>query len=178
MNIVNNNQQFGLVSKLIHWLMAALFIAIIAIALYMDELPRGAEKFEWVSLHKAFGVCALAAILLRIAWHRITKAPTPLGEGWQLKLAHLGHVALYLLMLLMPISGLMMSLAGGHDVAVFNWFTLSGFSEQNETLSGIASFVHHNAANLLYLVLALHVGAALHHHFILKDETLKRITSA
>ncbi len=178
MNITNTHQQFGLVSKLIHWLMAALFIAIIAIALYMDELPRGAEKFEWMSLHKALGACALAAVLLRIVWHRITKAPTPLGDGWQLKLAHLGHVALYLLMLIMPISGLIMSLAGGHDVSVFSWFTLSGFSEKNETLGGIASFIHHNAANLLYLVLLLHVAAALYHHFILKDNTLKRITSA
>jgi len=177
MNIVNNNQQFGLVSKLIHWLMAALFIAIIAIALYMDELPRGAEKFEWVSLHKAFGVCALAAILLRIAWHRITKAPTPLGEGWQLKLAHLGHVALYLLMLLMPLSGLMMSLAKGHDVTVFNWFTISAFNEKNEMLADITSFIHEGGANLLYLVLAVHIAAALYHHFIVKDDTLKRITS-
>lgn len=178
MNIINNSKQFGLISKLIHWSMAVLFIAIIGIAWYMDELPRGAAKFEWMSLHKALGVCALAAILLRIIWHRITKVPAPLGEGWQLKLAHLGHVALYLLMLIMPISGLIMSLAGGHDVAVFSWFTLSGFSEKNESLGGIASFIHHNAANLLYLVLLLHVAAALYHHFILKDNTLKRITSA
>ncbi len=177
MNIVNSNQQFGLVSKLIHWLMAALIILIIAVALYMDELPRGAEKFEWVSLHKALGFCALTAVLLRIIWHRITKTPAPLGDGWQLKLAHLGHTALYLLMLFIPLSGLMMSLAKGHDVVVFNWFTISAFNEKYEMLADITSFIHEGGANLLYLILALHIAAALYHHFIMKDDTLKRITS-
>ncbi|GDY25621.1 cytochrome b [Agarivorans sp. Toyoura001] len=177
MNVKNNSTQFGLVSKLIHWLMAALIIALVAIALYMDTLPRGAEKSELFSLHKGLGVIALASIFLRIIWHRITKVPSPIGEGIKLKMAHAGHLALYLLMLAMPISGMIMSLAGGHAINFFDLFTIAGFAEKNEWLNGIASEVHYYAAQALYVTLAAHVGAALYHHFLLKDDTIKRMTS-
>ncbi|WP_338621716.1 cytochrome b [Agarivorans sp. OAG1] len=177
MNLTNSPQRFGLFSKLIHWLMALLILSLIAIALYMDTLPRGPEKFELYDLHKGLGLLAIAAIAIRIVWHRVSKVPAPIGEGIKLKMAHLGHIALYLLMLAMPISGLIMSLSGGHDVKFFGLFTIAGFAEKNESLNEIGSAIHHYGGQLLYVVLAVHVLAALYHHFILKDDTLKRMTS-
>ncbi|WP_221076637.1 cytochrome b [Agarivorans aestuarii] len=177
MNITNSPQRFGLVSKLIHWLMALLILSLIAIALYMDTLPRGPEKFQLFDLHKGLGLIAIAAIAIRIIWHRVSKVPAPIGEGIKLTMAHLGHLALYLLMLAMPISGMMMSLAGGHDVKFFGLFTIAGFAEKNVMLNELGASVHHYAGQLLYVVITGHVLAALYHHFILKDDTIKRITS-
>ncbi|UPW17213.1 cytochrome b [Agarivorans sp. TSD2052] len=177
MIIKNNETQFGLVSKLIHWLMAGLFIALIAIALYMDYLPRSPEKFEFFALHKALGVLALVSVFARIVWHRVSQVPAPIAEGFKLKLAHLGHIALYLLMLVMPISGALMSVSGGHDINFFDWFVISGFSEKSEGLNEITGLIHHYGSKALYVVLVGHIAAALYHHFIVKDDTLKRITS-
>ncbi|WP_432464669.1 cytochrome b [Agarivorans sp. QJM3NY_33] len=177
MKIKNSTSHFGMISKLFHWLMAALFIAQIGIALYMDEMQRGPDKWEMIGLHKAIGVLLLLCVLARIVWHRISAAPVPLGMGLMLSLAKLGHHALYLLMLIMPISGVIMSVSGGHNINFFDFFTISGWAEKSPTINSISGTIHEVAATVLYLVLAAHILAALYHHFVVKDETLKRITS-
>ncbi len=176
MGLANNKLGYGAVSKLMHWGMAALILTIVGIGLYMGDLPRGPEKGEVIGLHKSLGAIAGALVLVRILWHFISPTPTPVGKGWQLRLAHMGHHMLYLLMLVMPLSGILMSVTKGRSVEVFTWFTISPMATKFETLGDFAHDVHLIAAKLLYVMIAVHFVAALYHHFVVKDDTLKRMT--
>ncbi|MGB1090559.1 MAG: cytochrome b, partial [Oceanobacter sp.] len=82
---------------------------------------------------------------------------------------------LYLCMIIMPISGVLMSQSGGHEVALFG-LGLPAFVGESETLGKIAHIAHGLTSKILMLLILGHVGAALYHHFVQKDSTLKRMT--
>ncbi|WP_038126254.1 cytochrome b [Thiomicrorhabdus sp. Milos-T2] len=172
----NSEQNYGLVSRANHWISAVLFIGLIAIGLYMSDLEKSPEKFELYDLHKSLGIGLFMLMMLRLVWLKISPNPEQISNN---KFEHiLGHAVkgiFYLAMIMMPISGWIMSTTGGHDVSFFNLFTLPVLIGENEMIHEIAEEIHGTAGTLMIAVILLHVAGALKHHLVYKDATLLRM---
>lgn len=168
--------QYDPVAKSLHWLMAILIIGLWCVGLTAEEMPKGDLRSQIIGLHKAFGVLALALVVVRLAWratHTAPELPQSMPPLEQLG-AKLGHLALYALMIALPVDGILMSQAAGRPVNVFGW-TLPTILEKNDTLKGVFGEGHELLAWALALVLAVHVLAALRHHWLLKDDVMRRM---
>ncbi len=174
--LFNTEQNYGLISRANHWISAFVFIALIALGIYMHELEDSPEKFEFYALHKSLGIGLLMLMILRLVWLKVNPNPEQLSKN---KFEHiLGHAVkgiLYLAMIVLPISGWIMSNSAGHDVSFFGLFTLPNFVGESETLHEIAEAIHGTAGPLMIIVILLHVAGALKHHLVYKDATLLRM---
>ena len=177
MSIKNSNEQYGRVAIALHWIMALLIVTMIIVGFSMGELPDGAEKWKVYGLHKASGLVVLAFALFRWYWMLTNAKPKPLAS-WTKAETGLSHATKWLLMLLiviMPIAGIAMSITAGKDVNFFGLFSIGGFVEKNESLAEIFHQVHKIGAILITIIAGLHIIGALKHHFISKDDTLRRM---
>lgn len=163
--------------KLLHWLMAIMIIGVWIVGTIMTDMPKGPDKFALYGNHKAVGVLVLVLAVIRIVWRHQRPAPAlPRSiPDLQRVAARVGHILLYVLMLAMPISGMVMSGAGGHPVDLFGLVTFTPPVPESKALAGFAHQTHGALAWLLAIVVALHFLAALHHHFIAKDGVLRRM---
>lgn len=178
MLIKNTNARFGLVSKALHWSGAALMLGLIWLGWYMVDLTYY-DKWYNASLHyhKSLGLLVLMLALAKIAWHWRTRAPAPLPslKPWERVGAKLMHYVLWGMLLLLPITGYLISTSAGKPIQLFNWFELPPLVEVDEELRELAIAVHYYLAYAALLLIAAHAGAALKHHFINRDDTLKRM---
>jgi len=176
----NTAQRYGAVAIALHWLMAALLIALLAMGLYMAGLPDvgfDTRKITLILYHKQLGLLALALAGLRLAW-RVGNALPSLAQTlpeWQKVIARFVHLCFYALMFALPISGLLMSSAAGIPVTLFGLFALPDLVAYDERLFATLIDVHKWLGYALVACLAVHAGAALRHHFVLEDETLKKM---
>ncbi len=128
------------------------------------------------AFHKAVGITLGLLLALRIAWNFGQARPVPLDKDRRLRiLAKLGHVALYLLMLVIVLSGYLISTAKGQGIDVFGLFFIPALFPDNAARGEIAGQVHGIGNSLFMVMVLLHGAAALLHHFILKDLTLVRM---
>ena len=165
------------VAKGLHWLMALLILGLLVLGMYMHDLPLSPQKLELYSWHKWAGVTAFVLVWLRLAW-RVTHRPPALPEGMAplMRLAaHAGHAALYGLMVVIPLSGWLMSSAKGFQTVWFGVLPIPDLVGKDKELGDLLQQVHQALNLLLMLTLAGHVAAALWHHFVLKDDTLRRM---
>ncbi len=161
---------------LLHWVTGLLFIGTFIAGYIVAGMERSPEKFELLGYHKSFGVIILIVALVRLFW-RVKEGSLPtIGEppAWQEKIAHVVHGILLLATIAMPISGVAMSVGGGHGIAVFG-FELIAKGDKIETLQQIGSTIHHSAVNIIIAVFALHVLGAIKHQVIDKDGTISRM---
>jgi len=161
----------------LHWIIAIAMIAMLAFGLYLEDLPRGAEKGELIGLHKSVGMLILLFALVRIIWRFLNKFPKPISPlvNWQEKLAKLTHWVLIIGTVLMPVSGIFMAIGGGHAVGVFGFEIIAGSPDKIEMLSKIGHIIHGLGGKLLILFVLLHFIGAIKHQFIDKDGTLSRM---
>lgn len=161
----------------LHWLIALMLFGMFGFGLYMVELPLSPQKLKFYSYHKWTGVTVFLLVLARLAW-RITHRPPALPAGmpaWQVKAAKAGHHLLYLLMVIVPLSGWLMSSAKGFQTVWFGVLPLPDLLAKDEAL-GEALLLTHRLLNWFFmLVVAGHVVAALKHHFIDRDGLLSRM---
>ena len=170
---------YGRVSRINHWLVAALVIAMLGsgLALEYASLAQGpaASLRDW---HKAAGVIALLAILARVGWRLIQGFPGGTGGPmpvWQEKAARAVHWALLVTIVAMPVSGVLMTLFVGRPIDVLG-LTIPA-APQVGWLAQAARSIHATAGLALAGLVAIHVGAALKHHLIGRDGTLGRMVS-
>lgn len=163
-------------TKLLHWLMAALIIFMLVLGISLDEF-EGALKGTLMGVHKSLGAMILALAIVRALWWLGQTKPALVKTlpEWVKPFINFGHNLLYAFMVIMPLSGWLMSNAAGYPVSVFGWFTLPTLVEKNMALRGAMGELHETAAWVLIAMLALHIGAAVYHHRVLKDETLTRM---
>ncbi len=177
MGLHNTAESYGWLAKTFHWGMALGIIGMLAVGLYMDGLELSPDKLKLYDLHKSIGSILLGLVILRITWKLITPSvmlPDTL-DAFQKLAAKAGHAALYGFMFLMPITGWMMSSAYGFPVSVFGWFTLPDLVGKDKELAHLLEEIHETGALVLMALIALHVLAALLHHFRYKDNVLKRM---
>ena len=174
----NTENSYGAIAKGFHWLLFLMLSFSIVAGNFLASMPKGVEKIQAAGMHKSFGAIILMLILLRFAWRLINDTPKDVSgtPAIQKSMAHAMHWALYVLMFAQPLSGIMMSQSAGIPVSFFGLFEFPMFLDKNLALAEFFKGVHGTVWILLVLAVIGHVGAALHHHFILKNEVLKRIT--
>ena len=183
MPLKNSSTEFGTVTKSFHWGIALIVICLLAVGLLMDEIPntQAALKVTTYNLHKSFGITVLVLMFCRIIWHIISKKPAPVEtlKEWEKKASAALHHSLYLLLIAMPLSGWIMSSAFGRSVSFFGLVTLPDLVTKDPSPKmEHAKFlreIHGDIGDIIMVVLALHIAAALKHHFIAKDTVLKRM---
>lgn len=173
----NTPDSYGAATKTFHWLTALIVIALLGVGLYMGGMEAGASKIKVYNLHKSFGICVLALAVLRIFWHVASKKPDFVGSltVWEKRAARAVHLLLYFLIIAMPLTGWLMSSAYGRSVGVFGLFTLPDLMEQNQELGKSLRELHGIFGWALMFVAGAHFLAALKHHFVNKDATLRRM---
>ena len=175
----NTSSSWGAVTKALHWSIALLIIGTSILVLHVNDSTywfksTAAIFVKYIHWHKAFGLLALTLILLRLWWrHRqpvaVTAVLTPFEHRW----SHRVHLALYALMLAVPVTGWLSSSFFGSPTNVFGWFTVPNIVPENRTLLPVAYWAHFGLAWALILLVAAHAGAAFYHHFVRKDGVLR-----
>lgn len=160
----------------LHWLIAGLILSGLFMGWTMTGMDVSPAKLKVYNYHKWVGVTVLALALLRIAWRLTHRAP-PLPDmpRWQQIAAHAGHGLLYLLMVAVPVTGWIYSNASGYRVVYLGKLPLPNLVERDRELAARWVEVHEALAVLFAAVIAVHVLAAVHHQFIAKDNTLRRM---
>lgn len=169
--------RFTLPARLLHWSMAVLILAMLLIGVAM--VTSLADYHVLVSLHRPLGILILVLALLRLA-NRWRHAPPPLPADlplWQRRAAHASHVALYALMLAMPLVGWAMLSAARYPVALAGPLVLPPILPQSPTLYAGLRLVHTVLAYALFCVILAHLGAALLHALIRQDGVFSSMAS-
>ena len=164
-------------AKGLHWLMTLLFFGLLALGFYMHDLPLSPEKLQLYSWHKWAGVTAFLLVWFRLFWriaHRPPALPASMSKLMQ-RAAHAGHFLLYGLMIAIPLSGWLMSSAKGFQTVWFGVLPIPDLLSKNKETGDLLQSVHMSLNLLFVAVIAGHIGAALKHHFIDKDDILTRM---
>lgn len=174
----NTAEAYGSFARFLHWSIVLLILPQYFLMEGAEELPEGsAQAAQLMDLHKSLGLLVLILAVVRIAWKIINRPhPGPIGEiAWQRKAAAAGHGLLYLLILLQPLTGWIMVSAADSSVSLFGWLTLPTLVGPNHDLHEAMQEVHEILFWLTVVVAVVHIAAALFHHWVLKDETLRRM---
>ena len=175
--LLNDRQDYGWLPIIMHWLIALAVLGLYPLGLYIDSLSYYDPEYRTVpAWHKSIGLLVMAVFVVRIPWRLINKPPMALPQPKLHEIAaKVAHAGLYLLLLITLISGYLISTADGSSIELFNWFSVPALPYAIENQEDIAGEIHFLVATLLISLAALHAGAALKHHFIDKDITLKRM---
>lgn len=159
-----------------HWLMALIIIANFALGVTMSDLELSPEKLQFISWHKWTGITLLGLVTLRFLWRAFADRPPLLPAAtWQRRTAKLSHFLMYLLLFAIPISGWVMSSAGGFTVTYLGLFPLPDLVAKDKQLFELLKEVHEILNFTLLGLVILHVLAVLKHQFIDRDATLARM---
>jgi cytochrome b561 len=174
----NSTTRFGLIAVSLHWLVAMTVFSLFALGLWMtglDYYDSWYKQGPW--LHKSIGILLFFTMMFRLAWRLLTPLPAALAshESWETRVAHVTHLLLYLLLFTIMVSGYLISTADNRAIEVFGWFDVPATITSLPNQEDIAGWVHLILASTLIGLVVLHAAAALKHHFIDRDRTLKRI---
>lgn len=181
----NSTIRFGIVAISLHWLIAALFLAMLAIGVTMTRLPlTDPWTFPLFQFHKSLGATVFLLACLRIGW-RAGNNPPPLPASlkpYERALARFTHWGLYAALFLMPLTGWVIVSASplGIPTVLYGLVPLPhiGFvadHPQKAAIETAASWTHWTIAIFAATLIALHIGAALWHHFVKRDDVLTRM---
>jgi cytochrome b561 len=160
----------------LHWAIAGFIACAFTLGLVVSDLPFSPQKLKWEAYHKWLGVTVLALVLLRALWRLSHRPPQPPPmPAWQQFGAKLTHGLMYTLMFVIPFSGWLFSSATGYKVVYLGLVPLPDLVHKNKLLAEALGDVHESLAWLMFYMLLLHVAAALKHHFLDRDDTLRRM---
>ena len=176
MQVRNTTARWGSVAQFLHWLIVALIITQVILALSAEQL-HGMAKLAMLARHKSVGITILMLAVVRLAWRLINPTPPlPLTlKPYERFLANFTHAALYVLIFALPITGWIMSSARGFPVSWFSLFQLPDLVTKNRQLYETMQETHEALAWTLGAVALLHLLGALKHHFVRKDTVLRRM---
>ncbi len=178
MALMNTKTQYGSVAKWLHWLIGLGIIGLLFVGFFMDDIQKGSDLRGLVyNAHKVTGVTILALVCLRFIWKLINKKPELPNKPSLLEsfAEHTVQWCFYLVMFAMPLSGWAMATAAGYYPHVFGMKLMMPFIEKSKSLAECASQVHEFVAWSIVVLLVLHIGAALVHPIIKKDNVLTRM---
>lgn len=176
-------KRYDPIAVLLHWTMALLIIGMIVVGLVMGDVQPMSLRFTLINLHKALGITILALSVFRLVWRFLNPPPAlPAGmPAWERLAAHFSHWALYAFIILMPLSGWLMTSASAKYPIVFfglgeaPFIPMPADAALTKSIGSISGGVH----DYLWIggaaLIAVHLGAALKHHFIDRDTVLTRM---
>lgn len=165
------------VAMALHWSIALLILLNVPLGLFSETIEAAlGRSLMWV--HKSIGLTVLALTILRLLW-RLSHRPPPLPSeisGWRARAAGLTHAGLYVLMIVVPLTGWMRSSASGYPLRLFDLVEIPKFAIAPRSAAASAAATGHEVSAWAMLILmAIHVAAALHHHLVLRDAVLARM---
>ncbi|MFK5913978.1 MAG: cytochrome b [Woeseiaceae bacterium] len=178
MRWINTENHWGMITVAIHWLSALMVFGLFAFGLWMVELEYYSTWYHKApDLHKSIGILLLVMTLLRLVWKLSNCSPVPLNSHTLIeqKMAASIHYLLYLLLIMVMLSGYLISTADGRAVGFFNWFQLPSTLHGIDNQEDIAGLVHLWLAVILISLVAIHAMAAIKHRFFDRDRTLQRM---
>ncbi len=171
----NTTDSYGLVSRALHWLLAALLIAVLVVGLMVEDMAKGPARVATMNWHQSLGFLVLMLVAVRLLWRLINPVPQPAGTALAGRLATLMHWALYALMIAQPLSGWLLIQAEGHELALFGRVPVPALVAESESLEETLEGLHGSIWVVLAIAALGHVAAALKHHFVDRDRTLVRM---
>jgi len=177
MQLRNNTERYGLLSIGLHWLMLLLFIAVYACIELREFFPKGSEPREALKAwHFMLGLSVFVLVWLRLLVNRLGHHPRiePELPTWQRQSAKVMHLALYGLMIFMPLAGWLILSASGKVIPFFG-LQLPPLMGESKNVADFVKEVHETVGTLGYFLIGLHAAAALIHHYFFGDNTLKRM---
>lgn len=178
MYLKNSKDGFGVISILLHWIMAVIIIGLFILGKYMlslDYYDPNYHVFPW--WHKSFGLLIVFLLIFRLIWKSINTIVIPLTHHKKIEIyfAKVVQLLLYILLVLCCISGYMISTADAVGVSFFDLFEVPATLAKGEQQTEWAQEIHYYSTYGLIILASFHMLGALKHHFIDKDVTLKRI---
>jgi cytochrome b561 len=173
----NSTATYGAVSVGFHWLMVALLIAVYACMELRGYFPKGSANREAMKTwHYMLGLSVFVMAAARLLANMLDRAPgiTPLPPKWQTLSAHALHIALYALMLGLPLLGWLLLSASGTAIPFFG-LHLPALLAKNKDTADLIKEIHETGATVGYILIGAHAAAALFHHYVMRDDTLRRM---
>jgi len=172
----NTENRFGIITIVLHWLMAAMMVGLTALGLYMVRIPISAQKLQFYGWHKEWGMLALMLIIVRLTW-RIRNINPALDAipAWEEFAARAVHWTFYFFMFALPLTGWLITSSADLPVSFFGLFIFPNLIVGNEANRLLFSKIHEWLGYVLIATFCMHTGAALKHHFINKDNILRRM---
>ena len=193
MALRNTSESWGWLARLLHWAMALMILFLLGVGFYMVEVlgedsDSLMQRYELTQVQKSWGFTVFALACLRVIWRFVNPTPALPDNMGSLErtLAHGGHIALYLCMFAMPLTGWLLASSSPFNDAdayfqiknmVFGLFELPDpYPKGDEATTKFWSRIHFYVGLALTFVLAGHALAALKHHFVNRDDVLRRMT--
>jgi len=193
MTVKNTRQNYGSVAKLLHWSIALLFLMSYCTVYFRHWFTEEKTPENWIALqlHLSVGITVAAIVVLRILWRLSNRVPDPEpGPSWADRVAHIGHYLLYAVMIVMPLTGyigtgvnteyfMLFDIPKFESTALFDAIVTQGLGMSFEEFEKPIDTFHKEIMGEYVLLLLIfgHIAAALYHHFVLEDRTLKKMTS-
>lgn len=177
MNSPEIRERFSALSITLHWAMVLLISAVYAVILLRENYPKGTDIREGLKTwHFMLGLTVLVLVIIRLIARLSQQKPpiTPEPSTWQLRLANATHFALYAFMLAMPLAGWVILSASGKPIPFFG-LELPSLVSQSKALAGQVKEWHEMTGTIGYFLIGFHALAALFHHYIIKDNGLRRM---
>jgi cytochrome b561 len=171
----NSPSRYGVVSVLIHWLVAVAVFGLFGLGYWMVGLDYYSSWYKTApDIHKGIGILLFAVMLARVLWRWLSPPPGSLPDHGRLTRlgSKFGHGFLYLGLFVLMLSGYLISTADGRGIEVFGLFTVPATITSIPDQEDIAGLVHEYLAWTLVIFAGIHALAALKHHFIDRDRTL------
>ena len=178
MSAENDQQKYSLITIFLHWLIALVTFGLFGLGLWMVDLGYYDSWYQKApTLHEGIGIFLFIFLLIRIVWRWISPPPEPIStlKKWEKTGSHIAHGLLNLLLLVITISGYLIITAKGEAVQVFDLFSVPASLSNISNQEDLAGEIHYSVAWSLIILTGIHALAALKHHFIDKDRTLRRI---
>jgi cytochrome b561 len=177
MQLANSTTRYGAIAQALHWLTALFVVVAWLLGQFGDDLPKAARA-AGLFIHMTLGLSVLAFLLLRLGWRSLS--PPPPAErtryGRLIEVAsRVGHAALYALLVAVPAAGITLQFARGHAVPIFGLWAIPSPWVADRAFAHKVGEAHELMANALLILAALHMAAALWHHWVLRDRTLTRM---
>jgi cytochrome b561 len=173
----NSTDRYGLLSVGLHWSMLLLLVAVYACMELSDFYPKGSDsRAALKTWHFMLGLSVLVLVWIRLVEHVFGLVPRiePNPPGWQMLLAKLMHLALYVFMIGMPLLGWLTLSAEGKPIPFFG-LELPALIDESKDVAKSIKEIHETGATVGYFLVGLHAAAALFHHYVLRDNTLRRM---
>ena len=174
----NTRYRFGPVAKLLHWLIAALMLSLIPTGWYMVGLSdEDIWYYRFLDLHQAMGLSVFALFVVKIIWMLISPNPKPLNSlpTWERRSARVVHTLLIALMAVIPTLGYLFAAGQGDPIDLYGIIEIPGVIELTKSEGELIIDLHAYFAYGCAVLIAIHILAALKHHFIDKNNALARM---
>lgn len=178
MQVRNTANRFGIVAISIHWLVAIAVFGLFGLGYWMVGLSYYDDWYRTApDIHRSIGILLMMVMVLRVAWRLVNPVPRqlPSHSRFEVSAAHGAHLLLYVLIFVAMISGYLISTADGSSISVFDWFEVPSVTGRVKGMEDTAGLVHYWVTWAVVVLAGLHGLAAIKHHVIDRDDTLRRM---